>query len=83
MAKNKQQKKNRKLRQSIEVLKAQLSSDTKSEIKGNTPKVTQSKIETIDDSLVKKDLAKTIVLSAIGFAVILILWSADITSFSF
>lgn len=88
MSKNKQQKKNRKLRQSIEVLKAQLSADTKSEIiakevKVNSVKIAQSKIDSIDDNLIKKDLTKTIVLSAVGFAVILVLWSFNITSFNF
>lgn len=87
MSKNKQRKKDRKLRQSIEVLKAQLTVESKEEVMpvqtktSAAKKATISKIDVIDDALIIKDLTKTIVLSALGFSVILLLWANNISSF--
>jgi hypothetical protein len=89
MSKNKRKGVDRKLRQKIEILKAQLKVEPESRNAGQNPTrifpektVNQKKLET-DDVNVKKDLLKTLVLSAFGFAVILVLWSFDITGFRF
>lgn len=90
MSKNKQRKKDQKLRQSIEVLKAQLkveSSANRNPIivpsANSSTKISQNKIATVDDRFIKRDLTKTIVLSAVSFSVIITLWLLNITSFSF
>ncbi len=89
MSKNKRKGEDRKLRQQIEILKAQLKVESEGKYAGqNQTKIfsekaiNKKKLET-DDVNVKKDLTRTLVLSAFGFAVIIVLWSLDITSFRF
>ncbi len=96
MSKNKDKRKDKKLRQSIEILKAQLKDNIQIEIKtdnsaGSIKTVTKAKpsdvksnlakINFVEDKYIKQDLVKTVILSAGAFAAIIILWVLNITSF--
>lgn len=90
MPKNKQRKKDQKLRQSIEVLKAQLKVEPSVNRNPGTisnsnssVKISSNKMDMVDDKFIKRDLTKTIVLSSVSFSVIITLWLLNITSFPF
>jgi hypothetical protein len=99
MSKIKDRKKERKLRQEIEILKAQLGSNSyvvaapaaseststsaTKPIKVSNSQPSFQKMEMIDDKYIKQDLMKTVILSAGAFSIIILLWIFNITTFNF
>lgn len=81
MSKNAKRQKDKELRRKVEILKAQLSTSStvyipKEEIKLERKNISSSNVETnikTDDRLIKRDLAKTVLLSLLAFSIILAL----------